>query len=143
MTTCPACQRDIPEERKDCPYCGVVFAKWKSRAKPQNYQQQEGVQTSEHKMIEAFRYRRLAVLLSALASICLGIILFFLIPKVTDPPYLKLNLPLLLVIVVPYLILLFHRCPFCRKTLKTYDEDGYPSYVFNPVNCSKCWARLK
>ena len=29
MATCPACQRDVPEERKDCPYCGVIFAKWK------------------------------------------------------------------------------------------------------------------
>ncbi len=35
MTTCPACQRDVPEERKDCPYCGVVFAKWKGhKAQP-------------------------------------------------------------------------------------------------------------
>ena len=36
MTTCPACQRDVPEERKDCPYCGVVFAKWKGRVVTQS-----------------------------------------------------------------------------------------------------------
>lgn len=28
MTTCPACQRDVQKDRKDCPYCGVFFAKW-------------------------------------------------------------------------------------------------------------------
>jgi hypothetical protein len=30
VNTCPACQRDVPEEEQTCPYCGVVFAKWKS-----------------------------------------------------------------------------------------------------------------
>lgn len=30
MTTCPACQHDIQEGAQDCPYCGVVFAKWKA-----------------------------------------------------------------------------------------------------------------
>jgi hypothetical protein len=30
MQTCPACQRDVQENAKECPYCGVVFEKWKS-----------------------------------------------------------------------------------------------------------------
>jgi hypothetical protein len=29
ITTCPACQRDVLEDRQDCPYCGVVFKKWR------------------------------------------------------------------------------------------------------------------
>jgi hypothetical protein len=31
MKPCPACQRDVSDEAKECPYCGVVFAKWKER----------------------------------------------------------------------------------------------------------------
>lgn len=31
LTTCPSCQREVQQDRQDCPYCGVVFAKWKGR----------------------------------------------------------------------------------------------------------------
>ena len=29
MTTCPACQREIQPAAQECPYCGVIIAKWK------------------------------------------------------------------------------------------------------------------
>jgi uncharacterized protein YbjQ (UPF0145 family) len=29
MTTCPACQREIQPAMPECPYCGVIIAKWK------------------------------------------------------------------------------------------------------------------
>lgn len=29
MTTCPACQREIQPAMQECPYCGVIIAKWK------------------------------------------------------------------------------------------------------------------
>lgn len=32
MKTCPACQAAVPnEEAKDCPQCGILFAKWQER----------------------------------------------------------------------------------------------------------------
>lgn len=30
MKSCPACQREVQSEASECPYCGVVFAKWRS-----------------------------------------------------------------------------------------------------------------
>ena len=33
MTTCPACQREVLEGQQACPYCGVVFGKWKPHSK--------------------------------------------------------------------------------------------------------------
>ena len=32
MNSCPACTRDVPDEAQTCPYCGVIFAKWKPRS---------------------------------------------------------------------------------------------------------------
>jgi uncharacterized protein YbjQ (UPF0145 family) len=29
MTTCPACHREIQPAAPECPYCGVILAKWK------------------------------------------------------------------------------------------------------------------
>src|SRR5437899_7362333 len=31
MTTCPACHRDVQDGTQACPFCGVVFSKWKPR----------------------------------------------------------------------------------------------------------------
>lgn len=30
MQACPACQHEVQEELPECPYCGLIFAKWKS-----------------------------------------------------------------------------------------------------------------
>lgn len=32
MKPCPACQREVQDEASECPFCGVVFAKWKGNA---------------------------------------------------------------------------------------------------------------
>jgi hypothetical protein len=31
MANCPACHREVPSEQQECPYCGIVFAKWRGR----------------------------------------------------------------------------------------------------------------
>ena len=50
MTACPACQREVPEERKDCPYCGVVFAKWKGHKSHELLQLRQAIQRSNRSM---------------------------------------------------------------------------------------------
>ena len=32
LTTCPACHRDVADNPQECPYCGVIFAKWHGHA---------------------------------------------------------------------------------------------------------------
>lgn len=34
MNTCPACHREIQQASQECPYCGVIVAKWKGHTSP-------------------------------------------------------------------------------------------------------------
>ena len=34
MTTCPACQREVQPDQRECPHCGVLFSRWHGHAAP-------------------------------------------------------------------------------------------------------------
>ena len=38
MTACPACQREVQGGLVECPFCGVIFAKWKGPKTPSSAQ---------------------------------------------------------------------------------------------------------
>lgn len=59
MKPCPVCRREVQSEASECPYCGVVFAKWKARdviqatasnSPSENRSENEAMMVSEQKI---------------------------------------------------------------------------------------------